>query len=87
MEKEKSQEILNSSGVLHATKNDSELFYNSRYDLGKHLGTSLEQNVQEVQINKGQHFTLAKMNVITKNITPVFPKENKPQRSFLFINK
>ncbi len=87
MEKEKGQEILNSSGVLHATENDSELFYNSRYDLGKHLSTGSKQNIQEGQFNKGQHFTLTKMNVITKNITPAPPKVNKPQRSFLFINK
>lgn len=86
MEKEKSLEIANNSGVLHASESDSGLFYNSKYDLGKHLGSSIENNIPKNQI-RDQHFTLAKMNVITKNITPVSPKLNKPQRNFLFINK
>ncbi len=87
MEKYKSLEIANDFGVLHAGESDSELFYNSRYDLGKHIGVIQEKSNSQNITNKEQHFTLSKMNVITKNITPVAPKINQSQRNFLFINK
>lgn len=76
MEKNSHQIALDNE-VLHAAKSSLPLYYNSDFDLGKHLETPKEQGSKE-------HFTLSKMNVSTKNITP--PDMGvKPKRGFLFI--
>ncbi len=71
----------NINDILHAAGNDFPVFYNSRYDLGKHL-TALEENEQT---NLKGHFTLAKMNISTKSVTPPEVNLSKPKRNFLFI--
>lgn len=76
MEKNSHQIALDSE-VLHATKCKLPLYYNGDYDLGKYLESPQQQGSKE-------HFTLSKMNVTTKNITPP-DLGAKPKRGFLFI--
>ncbi len=72
---------VDTSDILYAEGSNLPLFYNSRYDLGKHL-TALEP---ETSVNTDGHFTLARMNISTKNITPPEINISKPKRNFLFI--
>ena len=73
----------NAGGVLHAENNNHALFYNSKYDLGKHL-TEMEEK-EEYKSSAEEHFTLAKMNISTKSITPPDINQAKLKRTFLFI--
>lgn len=72
-EKEK---IAIENDVLHATPSNFNLFYNRDYDLGRHL------EAPGIPMNN-EHFTLSKMNISTKNITP--PDTTPTNRKFLFI--
>lgn len=70
------QKIALENDVLHAEPSNFNLFYNRDYDLGKHL------IAPGIPVNN-EHFTLSKMNVTTKNITP--PDTAPTTRKFLFI--
>ncbi len=72
---------VDTNDILHAAGSNFPLFYNSQYDLGKHL-TDLEE---AEQTNTKGHFTLAKMNISTKSVTPPEVNLSKPKRNFLFI--
>ena len=75
---------VDTNDILHAAGNNFPLFYNSQYDLGKHL-TALEEPAA-APVKQDGHFTLARMNISTKSVTPPEMNLNKPRRNFLFIN-
>ncbi len=78
------QKAVDTSDILYAAGNSLPLFYNSQYDLGKHL-TVCEEKSSEYKPLLNEHFTLARMNISTKTITPPEINMNKPRRNFLFI--